>query len=297
MIGAHYAYFIAHMARARLGGAKKPLLNGFKITYRCNLKCNACPFWRDPRPDVPFDRAVATMDQLRKDGVRLMILEGGEPFLWRHGDLRLEDLVREAKKRFFSVAVVTNGTLPIETSADIVWVSMDGLRETHNTLRGHSFDRAVEHIRASSHPKILANITISAANWAEIPDLVRSLAGLVKGITIQFYYPFEGTDDQFLPQERRLWVLEQLMALKKQGLPVLDSYAALRALKRNAWTCHPWLISTTEPDGTITHGCYLRNRAAINCQQCGFAAHTEISLAYDGNAQAIWAGRRIFGFR
>jgi MoaA/NifB/PqqE/SkfB family radical SAM enzyme len=297
LIGAHYAYFIAHMARARLGGAKKPLLNGFKITYRCNLKCNACPFWRDPRPDVPFDRAVATMDQLRKDGVRLMILEGGEPFLWRHGDLRLEDLVREAKKRFFSVAVVTNGTLPIETSADIVWVSMDGLRETHNTLRGHSFDRAVEHIRASSHPKILANITISAANWAEIPDLVRSLAGLVKGVTIQFYYPFAGTDDLLLSPERRAWVLEQLMALKKEGLPVLDSYAALHALKRNIWTCHPWLISSTEPDGTITHGCYLRNRAAINCQQCGFAAHTEISLAYDGNAQAIWAGRRIFGFR
>jgi MoaA/NifB/PqqE/SkfB family radical SAM enzyme len=297
MIGAQYAYYAAHLARARLGGRKMPLLNGFKVTYRCNLKCAACPFWRVPRPDIPFSQAIAAMDQLRADGVRIAILEGGEPFLWRDGEQRLEDLVREAKKRFFSVGIVTNGTLPIETSADIVWVSMDGLKGTHDALRGNSFDRAVEHIRASSHPNILANITINAHNWQEIPDLVRFLRGLVKGITIQFYYPYENTDDLLLIPERRVWVLDQLIALKKEGYPVLDSRAALSRLRDNSWRCHPWLISTTEPDGTITHGCYLRNRAAIHCQQCGFAAHTEISLAYDGNIEAIWAGRRIFGFR
>ena len=297
MIGAQYAYYAAHLARARLGGRKKPLLNGFKVTYRCNLRCDACPFWRLPRPDIPYDRAIAAMDQLRVDGVRILIIEGGEPFIWRDGERRLEDLVSEAKKRFFSVGVVTNGTLPIETGADIVWVSLDGLKETHDSLRGNSFDRAVEHIRESSHPNLLANVTINARNWKEIPDLVRFLRGLVKGITIQFYYPYENTDDLLLIPERRVWVLDQLIALKKEGYPVLDSRAALSRLRDNSWRCHPWLISTTEPDGTITHGCYLRNRAAIHCQQCGFAAHTEISLAYDGNVDAIWAGKRIFGFR
>jgi len=297
MIGSQYLYFAAHMARARLFGVKRPLLNGFKLTYRCNLKCAACPFWRHPRPDVPYDVAIAAMDRLRADGVRLLILEGGEPFLWRDGPRRLEDLVAQAKRRFFTVGVVTNGTLPIDTSADIVWVSMDGLRDTHNALRGDSFDRAVAHIRASRHPKILANITIGSRNWQEIPDLVRFLSGITKGITIQFYYPFEGTDDLMLSTEQRDWVLDQLMALKREGLPLLNSYATLRRLKRNTWRCQPWLISTTEPDGTITQGCYLRNRAAIHCSYCGFAAHAEISLAYDGNIQAIWAGKQIFGFR
>ncbi len=297
MIGAQYAAFFVHLARARLGGPKRPLLNGFKVTYRCNLNCPGCPFWRQPRPDTPFEQAVAAMDKLREDGVRLIILEGGEPFLWRDGERRLEAIVQEAKKRFFSVGVVTNGTLPIETSADIVWVSLDGLRETHNALRGGSFDRAIEHIRMSTHPKIFANVTIHSRNWQEIPELVRFLADLVKGVTIQFYYPYEGTEDLLISPESREEVLEQLIALKQQGYPILDSYPALNALKRNTWTCHPWLISSTEPDGTITHGCYLRNRAAINCQYCGFAAHTEISLAYDGNLRAIWAGRNIFGFR
>lgn len=297
MIGAQYAAFFAHLACARLGGPKRPLLNGFKLTYRCNLKCPGCPFWRHPRPDIPFDRAVEVMDRLHDDGVRLIILEGGEPFLWRDGERRLGALVQEAKKRFFSVGVVTNGTLPIETGADIVWVSVDGLRETHNALRGDSFDRAVEHIRTSCHPKILANVTIHARNWQEIPELVRFLADLVKGVTIQFYYPYDGTEDLLISPEGREEVLEQLIALKREGYPVLDSYAALKALKRNTWTCHPWLISSTEPDGTITHGCYLRNRAAIQCQHCGFAAHTEISLAYDGNVGAILAGKKIFGFR
>lgn len=296
MIGGQVLPFTAHMARARLFGIRRPLLNGFKLTYRCNLNCAACPFWRHPRPDVPYDVAVAAMDQLRADGVRLLILEGGEPFLWRDGPKRLEDLVVEAKRRFFSVSVVTNGTLPIETDADIVWVSMDGLRETHNALRGNSFDRAVANVRASAHPKIFANITISARNWQEVPDLVRFLSDLTKGITIQFYYPFEGTDNLMLSTEQRDWALDQLMALKREGYPVLNSYATLRRLKRNTWRCHPWLISTTEPDGTITHGCYLRNRAAIHCEYCGFAAHAEISLAYDFNLQAIRAGQQIFGF-
>ena len=67
MIGAQYAYYAAHLSRARICGVRKPLLNGFKVTYRCNLKCAACPFWRQPRPDIPYDRAITAMDQLRAD--------------------------------------------------------------------------------------------------------------------------------------------------------------------------------------------------------------------------------------
>jgi MoaA/NifB/PqqE/SkfB family radical SAM enzyme len=297
MIGAHYLHYAIRMARARFGGPKTPLLNGFKVTYRCNLKCAACPFWQQEWPDVPFERAVAAMDQLHADGVRILILEGGEPFIWRDGERRVEDLVREAKRRFFTVGVVTNGMLPIETSADIVWVSLDGLRETHDALRCESFDRAIGHIKESSHPNILANLTINARNWQEIPDLVRFLRGLVRGITIQFYYPYEGTEDLLLSAEGRVWVLDQLLALKREGYPLLNSRAALMRLRHNTWRCHPWLISTTEPDGSITHGCYLRNRSAIHCQLCGFAAHAEISLAYDVNLEAIWGARWLLGFR
>ena len=90
-------------------------------------------------------------------------------------------------------------------------------------------------------------------------------------------------------------MLERLIALKREGYPLLDSVAALQHLKDNTWRCHPWLIANVEPDGRLTQGCYLLNRADVTCQECGFAAHVEASLAYDLVPSAIWSGIRVFG--
>lgn len=297
MIGGQYLYFLRHNLVSRLLGRRRPLLAGFKLTHRCNLRCRACPFWRLEGGDISFAQAQRALDELYAAGVRLLIFEGGEPFLWRDGGYRLADLVKEAKPRFFSVGVTTNGTLPLDVPADVIWVSVDGLAETHDRARGPSFERAMAHIAASSHPKILANVTINRLNWQEVPELVRFLTGRVKGITIQFYYPYEGTEDLSLGRAERRQVLEELIALKRAGYAVADSISALKALQDNSWRCHPWLIANVEPDGTVNYGCYLKNRATISCQRCGFAAHVEMSLAYDGNLAAIAVGREIFGFR
>lgn len=234
--------------------------------------------------------------RLHRSGVRLMILEGGEPFLWRDGAYGLEDVVAECKRLFFCTGVVTNGLLPIETQADVVWVSVDGMRETHNYNRGPTFDKVIANIQRSRHPRLFANVTINSKNKSEIAELVHFLADKVKGITIQFYYPYPGTEDLAVSPADRRQVLDELIALKRAGYPVSDSISTLKALRDNTWRCFPWLISSVEPDGEVTLGCYLLNRAEVNCKQCGFAAHTEISMAYNWNLAAIYAGAKIFGF-
>ena len=270
---------------------------GFKVTNRCNLRCRACPFWQMADDDVLYAKALDILNKLYNAGVRLLIFEGGEPFIWKDDDRTFEDLVKVAKKLFFCTGVTTNGLLPLESMADTLWVSIDGFRETHNYNRGNSFDKVMANIKSSSHPKILANITINRLNCREIPELVRFLEGRVKGITIQFYYPYEGTDNLWVEQSDRQWVLDELMRLKREGFAILDSYVTLEALKENTWRCHSWLIANVEPDGRINYGCYLKDRADISCAKCGFAAHTEISKAYDWNMEVIRAGSKIFGFR
>jgi len=292
----HYLYFLRHNLESRLLGRRNPLLAGFKLTDRCNLRCRACPFWKRTGQDMPLAQVNDVLDRLYRAGVRLLILEGGEPFLWRDGDHRLEDVVASARGRFFCTGIVTNGLLPIETQADIVWVSLDGLRESHNSNRGPTFDRVVANIQASGHPKIFANVTINKLNWRDMPDLVKFLADKVKGITIQFYYPYEGTDDLLLPLPKRRQVLDQLIELKREGYPIADSVSTLQALRDNRWRCFSWLISSVEPDGQVTFGCYLKNRAAVHCEQCGFAAHTEISMAYNWNLATLQVARTVFGF-
>jgi MoaA/NifB/PqqE/SkfB family radical SAM enzyme len=291
----HYLYFARHNLESHLLGRRKPLLTGFKLTDRCNLRCRVCPFWKRETPEMTLAQVQDVLDRLYREGVRLLILEGGEPFLWHDGSYGLEDIVTLAKERFFFTGVVTNGIIPIETQADAVWVSVDGLRESHNYNRGPTFDKVIEHIEAARHPKLFASVTINARNWQDIPELVYFLTGKVKGITIQFYYPYEGTEDLYLPVDKRRKVLDQLIQLKREGYPVSDSIPALQALRDNTWHCAPWLISSVEPDGQITYGCYLKNRAAVNCTRCGFAAHTEISMAYRWNLAAIRAGIEIFG--
>jgi MoaA/NifB/PqqE/SkfB family radical SAM enzyme len=247
--------------------------------------------------DISYLDALKVMDRFHELGVRLLIFEGGEPFLWRDGDYSFEDLARYARNKFFRVGVTTNGMFPLETSADIVWVSFDGIKEDHERNRGPGFDVIVKNIKNSNHKSIFANVTISRLNFIRIEEFFRYLKELVRGITIQFYYPFPNTEDLSLDSEQRIAVLDKLIALKRDGIPILDSFSALEKLKRNTWKCHDWLISNAEPDGKINIGCYLKDRAPIACEKCGFAAHTEISLAHDWNSGAILAGKKIFAFR
>ena len=74
-------------------------------------------------------------------------------------------------------------------------------------------------------------------------------------------------------------------------------YRCLDSLKDNSWNCQDWMLANVEPDGTINLGCYVKGRGAIQCSMCGFAAHTEISKAFDLNPGAILAGHNIFRFR
>ena len=273
----------------------KPLLASYKLTYRCNLRCRQCPFYTMQNDEVTYEQACRIIDQLYERGNRLLMFEGGEPMLWREGDYRVHDLVNYARERFFSVGMTTNGTQPLDVDTDVLWVSVDGLRETHNALRGAPvFDRIIANARASRHPRLYAHVTINSVNADEVPELLGFLNGIFRGITIQFYYPYNHKDELFLDFDRRERLLDDLIAQKRSGVRILNSTAALKALKRNTWVCRDDLIDNANPDGSMQQGCYLKGRVDIDCSKCGFSPHTEISLACRGNLQAILAGMKIF---
>ena len=290
-----YAYLFSCYARSRFLNIKRPLLAGLKITHLCNLKCRHCPFWKKERVSLSFSQAKNSLKALYDLGVRLVIIEGGEPFLWKDNDYDIRDVVTEAKKLFFSVGIATNGTFPLEANSDTIWVSIDGLKKTHDLLRGESFDRIMANITRSTHPKIYAHTTINRVNQGEIPEMVRFVSDKVEGLTFQFHYPYAGGDDDLMLTfgERKI-VLDELIKLKKDGLPIANSYACLQALKDNKWRCHSWMIASVEPDAKLTQGCYIKGRGEVSCQKCGFSAHTEISLAYSGVIESIRAGKKIF---
>jgi len=80
------------------------------------------------------------------DGIRILFLYGGEPFLWQDHGITLRDLVMEAKRMgFLLVNIVTNGTFRLEVpEADLIMVSLDGGRDSHNKIRGNTYDTILE---------------------------------------------------------------------------------------------------------------------------------------------------------
>ncbi len=281
-------------------GRRVPLLASFKVTYRCNLTCLACPFHLRSSHEsghISWSAAVGALDILRRLGTRLVVFEGGEPLLWRDGAYRLHDLVLYARRHFLRVAVTTNGTLPLDVPANTLWVSLDGLKETQDALRSNSFDRVWANLRETKHPRVFVHCTLNRRNWRDLETLaawVRDVPA-VQGMTVQFFYPYhQGEDDLALDPDDRLAAIDKLLKLKKRGLPILNSQARIRAMADNRWRCHDDLLINVDPDGTITRGCYVKSRGTINCDACGFTPVAEASGALDFIPGSLVAGWNLF---
>jgi len=288
------------MIQRKFLGRKLPLLASFKVTYRCNLTCRACPFHLRTAEDnmqMSWCTAIETLESLYKLGTRIIIFEGGEPLLWRDGSHSFHDLVLYAQNLFLRVAVTTKGTLPLDVPSDILWVSLDGLKETHDELRSDSYDRVWSNIMNTRHPRVYIHCTLNRRNRQVIEPLAKLVKATptLKGMTVQFFYPYnQGEEDLALEPLERREVIEKLLKLKKAGYPILNSAGRLKAMMDNNWTCHDDILINVDPDGTITKGCYVKSRGKINCEACGFTPVAEASGALDLIPGSLYAGWSLF---
>jgi MoaA/NifB/PqqE/SkfB family radical SAM enzyme len=279
---------------------KLPLLASFKVTYRCNLACRACPFHLrsdDEEAHMSWNTAIGALESLRRLGARMVVFEGGEPLLWRDGSYRLHDLVLYARQHFLRVAVTTNGTQPLDVPSHTLWVSLDGLKETHDELRSNSFDLIYSNIKKTKHPRVFIHFTLNRSNWRDVDSLAKWVHEMptLKGMTVQFFYPYnQGEDDLSLSSEERRAAIKKLLELKKMGFPILNSASRLRAMVDNHWRCHDDILINVDPDGAITKGCYVKNRGEINCDACGFTPVAEASSALDFIPGSLYSGWRLF---
>ena len=292
--------FLAFFIRRKIFGQKIPLLASFKLSYHCNLACLACPFHLRAgveNTSMSWPLAKTSLDALQRLGVLIVVFEGGEPLLWWDGRYNLHDLIDYAKRRFARVAVTTNGTFPLDVPADILWVSVDGLKESHDRLRSHSFDQVWSNLSAARHSRLLVHFTINRENRRDIRPLLEKLKDIPAfgGMTVQLFYPYgQGEAPLGLSDGERRAVLEDVIEMKKQGFPILNSAGRLSAMIRNDWRCHDDILINVDPDGTVTRGCYVKSRGRINCRACGFSAVSEASGALDLLPGSLRAGWSIF---
>ncbi|MBE0557979.1 MAG: hypothetical protein IH628_12175, partial [Proteobacteria bacterium] len=150
--------------------------------------------------------------------------------------------------------------------------------------------------RSSSGTRILIHFTMNRLNWRELDALAEKLKGqpAVKGITLQLFYPYgQGESPLSLSDGERRTALEHAIRLKRT-YPIINSERCLKGMIRNDWTCHEDLLINVDPDGSITQGCYVKGRGAVDCRCCGFTPFAEASAALDLHPGSLLAGWRAY---
>ena len=205
----HYIYLAQWFARARFLGRRAPLQTVLFITDKCNLRCKHCSVYGSAgNKQRKFEDIVADMRYSYQLGSRFIDLEGGEPTLWKEEDRTINDLIDKALEiGFFSVTVTTNAQQDFSwIRPQSIWVSMDGVGEYHDRIRGEaSFARLEENIRKSGKKHICVNMVVNALNYESLDAAIEYAKNnpAIEQISINFHTPYPGTEYLMLPLEKK----------------------------------------------------------------------------------------------
>lgn len=287
-------YGVKYVLRYHLFKDHVPLICGLVLTNKCNLRCEHCRVSERSAKDLSFKEIKSVIDSYYKEGGRCLYLQGGEPFLWHDSQYTIEHIVEYARGvGFFTVIIYTNGTIPLETTADTVFISMDGLQATHDALRGASFNRIVENIHDSTHPSLFINFTINRRNKDELEDFCAFADGLqqIRGTFFYFHTPYYGYDDLYIEPVERNNILRSLLAYKKK-YRILNSSAGLKSALRNDWKRPLDICSVYEKGDTYTCCRYPGNPEL--CKNCGYLSYAEIDQTLKLKPSAIQNALKYF---
>jgi len=152
------------------------------ITSNCNLRCGHCYLSAGDGRDMDVPDVFSVMDEFDEmQGLRLMF-SGGEPLVHK-GFWEINDRLPGFG---FRTALLTNGTLVTgdvasRLNVNEVQVSLDGMEEAHDSLRGRgsytAAVKAIEHL-LGRNIKVSVATTINALNRNDFDDLGEFLDSL-----------------------------------------------------------------------------------------------------------------------
>lgn len=170
-----------------------PISVMIEVCYKCNEKCLHCCLSDRTKAGLDLEQYKVIFNQLKNAGTFYLILTGGEPFI-RPDFL---DIVKEARRRRFSVCIFTNGLLVDEDIAkelkqlfvQEVHISIYSAdQDVHDRITGikGSFQKSFNAIKILLKHGIFVRIkcplmSLNALNYKKTKKLARDL-----NIDIQF---------------------------------------------------------------------------------------------------------------
>lgn len=284
--------------KARVLGIKRPLQTVLFISDKCNLACKHCSVYRMTNPNIKsYEQIREELEYSYRLGSRFVDFEGGEPTLWHDGEKDLNSLIRLSKKiGFYSATITTNAYMPFAGSeADSIWVSLDGLGEYHNDIRGKGvFERLVKHIKEANHPRISVNMVINSRNYTSVEETIHFAKENpdIQAISLNFHNPYPGTEHLSLDRETRARVIDLIIQKKKAGYPIMNSVSGLKLMKNPAsFKKECWVSNFILSDGRRLTEC--AGKTAGLCDSCGLSMSGEMRSVFSLKPDTIFAGMKL----
>lgn len=181
------------------GTASMPESVGFELTTKCNLNCVMC-YQKEERllgkQDLSFGQIKKVLDNM--PFLKRASLIGSEIFMRPD----IFEIFKEFQRRGIKLYLTTNGTLINKNNIEKlrkfkntirgIGFSLDGLKETHNKIRGGDiFDKVIESINLVKKDfNVSVNSVMLENNLNELYDLVKFLSntGVVNfGLTMEMF--------------------------------------------------------------------------------------------------------------
>lgn len=283
--------------RARFFGRKAPLQSVIFVSDRCNLSCKHCTVYNHKNPlNKSFAQIREELEYCYSLGSRFVDFEGGEPTLWTDGDKDINDLCDLARELgFFSCTITTNAQKPFAGShADSIWVSMDGVGEVHDKIRGEgAFARLEKNIAESGCKDLSVNMAINVINYENVGKAIEYAASNphIKSISLNLHTPFPGSEAMALDPETRNKVIDLIMDYKKRGFPIMNSLTGLKRMRSLDFKRRCWMTNFIYTDGTRLAEC-AGSQLGV-CDKCGFCMAGEESAVVDLAPETILAGLKL----
>lgn len=266
-----------------------PLVGSLILTDRCNLKCRHCAVANLTGDLYSLEQIRSDMAGLYRQGVRVLLFYGGEPFLWGDQGKTVRDLVREAKAMgFFLVNIVTNGTFSLDVpEADLLMVSLDGAKTSHDRIRGVTYEKILANIQNAPAQNICLYMAVNNLNRTDVEAVCQTAREEtnIRAVAFNFHTPYPGVDDLTLTREELEDVCRRISELKKTGTPVLNLITAFPAIMDHRFKapCPQCVIVENGRQWT----CGRCSQVPGLCARCGFAFAAECSLVFRGNSRAM----------
>ena len=260
---------------------RRPLLFSYYVTHRCPLACRYCsdgagrPFKEDAVDELPTDQAKKLIDLLRRDCDTLDIT-GGEPMLRPD----LEDLLAHARKIGFRTVLNTKGMGLSERPdlirlSNVLVLSVDSLDVSRLAAIIGGSAEAAANIFTALHwavenwrryeTRVVLSVVAMPDKLDDVSEVLHFAARRKLGFQLSPQIVGTTVHPGLWGNERFRALMDEVIVAKAGGASVLGLGRYLRGIRDGRpYTCHPLLMPTIRPDGTVNLPCLERPRERVD---------------------------------